>query len=970
MRRLCSIGPSRCKRGAGRPLPQAPATRGLERPQGPAGAGRWASLLRRVFTRGRWSRGRAGTGAPDSPAGIVGFHDDRADAWPGDGSRLEAVGAWLGRQVAIEAARRSGFHVLPVALIAGAAAVFALDWRPDISATILAAAVIGALALRAVAHPMLQAMLLGVAGILAGALLSLADGGATRTTIISGTATTRIAGTIFQASRDEKGRMRYLVAVTGTVRPVLSRPPERVRILVSADHAARAPGDAYYGLVRLGPPSGPAAPGSHDFAYQPFFDGVGALGFALGAPDAEPAEGLLPPPPPGFVDGLAIRLERIRGTMTRRITEAAGGGEAGAIAAALVTGERTGIPDDAETWLRGVGLAHVLSISGLHLAIVAGSALLLLRSGLALVPALALNYPVKKIAAVVALLVAALYLLLSGGNVATQRAFVMLAVMLAAVIADRPALTLRNVSIAALVVVVAAPHSVTTASFQMSFAATLSLVAGYGAIMRRRGGAKAPPAGQPLAWRLLAGAGATILGIVVSSLVAGAATAPFAAYHFHRVAPFGLVANVLTLPIFTMVVMPLGLVGSLLMPFGLDGWCFRLMGLSLDLVLWVSEWLFRILPDRGTGPISGTGVVFLTAALFAASFFASKLRYIAVPLAIAGLLTIRDTSDPPQLVVYEDGRTIAAFAGDGAIAYLARRPKRFVTDQWERSFGVSPAAVAASPAAVAPHVPPAYSPAALPTPPAEPLSPTAAASPAMAHVPLQNLASDALPPAVAMPPGSVEATSSAPAPSSQAVDGGFTTGEPTSPADSPTPQMADATSKAAVATPRATAPVAVAGSTSSRALPDRSALPCDADFCRFTTRDGLRIVWTSDYKRTGEACDGGDVAIVARAIRLEHCRSGALLVTLRTLRATGSLALYRDPATGRPILQRSIAADPPPWNRHRLAPWPEYWRKPAADEQDSAPILQRPGSRAEPPAPSMVPPTGSAAEALPGQAPQ
>lgn len=883
-------------------MPQAPATKGLERPQGPSAGGRWASLLSRAFARGRWSGGRGSSGAPGIPYDRGGFDDDRADAWPGDGSRLEAAGAWLNRQAAVEAAHRSGFHVLPVALISGAAAVFALDWRPDLLATILAAALLGALALWAAAHPMLRALLLGLAGLLAGALLSLADGGTTRTTIISGTATTRIAGTIVQASRDEKGRMRYLVAITGTVRPVLSRPPERVRILVSADHAARAPGDAYYGLVRLGPPSGPASPGSHDFAYQPFFDGIGGLGFALGAPDDGPAEGLLPPPEPGFVDSLAILLERIRGTMTRRITEAAGGGEAGAIAAALVTGERTGIPDDAETWLRGVGLAHVLSISGLHLAIVAGSALLLVRSGLALVPALALNYPVKKIAAVAALLVAALYLLLSGGNIATQRAFVMLAVMLAAVIADRPALTLRNVSIAALVVVVTAPHSVTTASFQMSFAATLSLVAGYGAIMRRRGAAKAAPSDRRLASRLLAGAGATVLGIVVSSIVAGAATAPFAAYHFHRVAPFGLVANVLTLPIFTLIVMPLGLVGSLLMPFGLDGWCFRLMGLSLDVVLWISEWLFGILPDRGTGPISGIGVVLLTAALFAASFFASRLRWVALPLAIAGLLTIRDTSDPPQLVVYEDGRTIAAFTGDGAIHHLAKRPKRFVTDQWERSFGAIPAVAA-------------------------------------------------LPPPLTQ---SLPINASLPQPAQA-------------------PQAADATSPATEPVPRRTPGVAPAALP---ATPPSSlhaiALPCDADFCRFTTRDGLRIVWTSDYKRTGEACDGGDVAIVARAIRLERCRSGALLVTLRTLRATGSLALYRDPATGLPVLQRSVPADPPPWNRHRLAPWPEYWRKPAAEKQApaGAGATPNPGLRAEAPAQSIVSSAGSAAELQSGQAGQ
>ncbi|TFF23314.1 ComEC/Rec2 family competence protein [Jiella endophytica] len=801
-----------------------------------------------------------------------------AAAWP------ERARRWFARQVEVETARRSGFHVLPVSLIAGAAAVFAVDWRPDLIATLVAAALLTLLGLRAAALPPLRAALFGLAGVLCGALLATGEAETTGTTIISGTATTRIAGTVIGASRDEKGRMRYLVAITGTTRPVLSRPPQRARILVSARHDERAPGDPFYGLVRLGPPSGPAAPGSHDFAYQPYFDGVGALGFALGAPDEAPTEGLTPPPLPNLSGRLAIGLERIRTAMTARITEAAGGGEAGAIAAALVTGERAGISDDAETWLRGVGLAHVLSISGLHLAIVAGSALLLLRGCLALFPALALNYPVKKIAALAALLVAALYLFLSGSNVATERAFVMLAVMLAAVIADRPAITLRNVSIAALVVVAVSPHAVTTASFQMSFAATLALVAGYGAFARWRGG-RPQRADRPLFQQAARLVGATILGIVASSIIAGTATAPFAAYHFHRVAPFGLVANVLTLPLFTLIIMPLGLIGSLLMPFGLDAWCFRLMGWALDLVLLISERLYELLPDRGTGPIAGSGVVLLAAALLAVAYFASQFRWIAAPLALAGLLAIRDTGAMPQLLVYEDGKTIAAFAGDGTLALLGERPKRFVTDQWERSTGVD-LMLPVSP--LAPNVP---------------LTPDGAPAPDAAGEPSEGAAAGDL----------SRADRSQAEPRLPGAD------EAAGPSES---EPRRATSAAGGRSP-VSAEISGAGQL-------RRIVPaCDTDFCRFETRDGLRIVWTSDYERTGEACDGGDVAIVARAIRLTECQSGALLVTLRTLRRTGSLAILRDGDTGRAVAVPSVAADRQAWNRHRLAPWPEYWRKPA-----------------------------------------
>ncbi|MCD2470257.1 ComEC/Rec2 family competence protein [Jiella sp. MQZ9-1] len=740
----------------------------------------------------------------------------------GDGC-LAAARRWLARQVAIETAHRSGFHVIPVALIAGMIAIFALDWRPNLAATFIAAALFVAAAVSAASRPVLKAALVALAGLLVGALVSLIDLQRTDTTIISGTVTTRIAGTVLAASRDEKGHMRYLIAIAGTARPALSRPPQRAQIVVVAHHMPKQPGDPYDGLVRLSPPSGPVAPGAHDFAFQPFFDGVGALGFALGAPDARPAHGLARPPPLQGFERLRIGLEQIRDAMTARIAATAGG-EAGAVAAALVTGNRAGISDETETWLRGIGLAHVLSISGLHLAIVAGSVLLLLRCGFALIPGLALRYPVKKIAAGAALIVAALYLLLSGGNVATQRAFVMLAVMLVAVMADRQALTLRNVSLSAIIVVLIAPHQVTTASFQMSFAATLALVAGYGDVMRWRP-RDTLQVERPHAIRLLGLVGAALLGIAASSIMAGVATAPLAAYHFHRIAPFGLVANILILPLFTLIIMPLGLLGTLLMPFGLDAWCFHLMGLAIELALAIAAWLYALMPDHGTGPIAGIGVALLAGALLSFAYFASHLRWAAAPLAILGLLTIRDTSPLPQLLVYEDGRTIAAFEPSGAIAYLAAGRPRFVADQWARDFGSGPA--------------------------------------------------------------------------------------PGDPAASP-----------------------------SRSL-RRIQPPCDDKICRFTTRDGLRVVWTSDYKRTGEACDGGDIAIVARAIRLTHCRSGAILVTLRTLRETGSLAFSRDPATGKAVEIRSVAPSIQPWNRHRLAPWPHGRGRPKASK------LRRPFRRTD-----------------------
>ncbi|UIJ73759.1 ComEC/Rec2 family competence protein [Aurantimonas sp. HBX-1] len=694
---------------------------------------------------------------------------------------------------------------MPIALIGGAGMVHGLGWRPPPLLCFSTSAVLLLIAWHIASRPLRRGVLLVVGVAMAGAGLSVADISRTATTVFSGEATVRIVGTVVARERDDRGRYRYMIDVRATDRPVLSRPPERVRILVGSRHRPIAPGETYAGLVRLRPPSGPAYPGSHDFAFQPFFDGLGAYGFSLGAPDG--VVGAAPPEPePGVIERVRTQLALVRLAMTERIQDTIGG-PAGAIAAALITGERAAIPEDAEEWLRSTGLAHVLSISGLHMAIVAGFALVLVRSLLALFPSIALRLPTRKIAAVAALAVATFYLGISGANVATQRAYVMLAVMLVAVLFDRPALTLRNLSIAAIVVVALSPHSVMTASFQMSFAATAALVGGYAALsawQRQRASAAAAPG---------RGIGRTVLialaAILATSLFAGTATAPYSAYHFHRMALFGFVANLLTMPLFSFWIMPLALIGTLLMPFGLDAWFLQLMGAGVALVLEIAHWVHDRLPDSGVGLMTETGLLLLTLAILAGSFLASGLRWLALPLAALGLALFPDRSPRPELLIFEDGKEIATLAEAGDLAFLAPKPNDFVAEQWERAF----------------------------TPD--------------------------------RPPGSG----------------------------------------------------------------DRASLPADcADgFCRFVTRGGLKVAWTDDYEKTGQACDEADVAIVARAIRLTGCRSGAVLVTLRTLRRTGSLAVATDPETGRPVVARAIPEPFVEWNRHRGAPWPEFWRKPATD---------------------------------------
>lgn len=324
------------------------------------------------------------------------------------------------------------------------------------------------------------------------------------------------------------------------------RTPERVRVALHGMAADRVPepGERTILTAHLSPPGGPVAPGGFDFARIAWFDRLGAVGYTR-----SPALRLAPPE--------GARLARARLTMSQAIQARLPGGE-GAMAAALATGDRSALRREDVEALRASNLSHLLAISGLHLGLLSGFVFAVVRLGLAAWPRLALRLPGKKIAAGAAIAAAAVYLALSGGNVATQRAFVMVACALGAVLVDRRALSFRALALAALIILAVTPESLAEAGFQMSFAATAALVAVFS------GGAARRIAGLPAAMGWLA-------ALVLSSAVAGLATAPVAAAQFNRIAEYGLLANLLAVPMMGTLVIPGAVVAALLTPFGLPG---------------------------------------------------------------------------------------------------------------------------------------------------------------------------------------------------------------------------------------------------------------------------------------------------------------------------------------------------------------------------------------------------------------
>ena len=536
----------------------------------------------------------------------------------------------------------------------------------------------GAAALR-YRRPVVSAVCTAAALLSAGALLAGWESTRAGTVILDSPVTTTIEGVVTRREAVAGSRWRYVIEVTATDRPKLKRAPVRVT-LTAPGKVPAALGETIRGRARLLPPSGPALVGLNDFAFDAYFSGTGAIGFFYGKPETvapvQPQHGTL-------YQRARLMLEDLRGKISARI-RAVLPGDTGAFAASMVTDDRRAISEETTEALRLAGLSHIIAISGLNMALAAGIFFVGIRALLSLSQELAHRYPIKKIAAAGALVTVTFYYLISGFAVSAERAYLMMAIMLTAAMIGRPAISLRNVALSAIVILVLSPSAVMGPGFQMSYAATLALVAGYSIWQRSREGGGEPQLPgflKPLSmlWKFAA-------GVFVTSLIGGLSTLLFSIEHFHRVAVWGLPANLLAMPIISIIVMPAGLAALVLMPIGLDWLPLKLMGMGLDLVIAIAKWAASLGGDVATGRIHGWLFVGLTICLIAAGILRSKLR---IASAVCGALLLATNwmlpSVPsPDLVVHEDGRLAGLIKGS-RLATTAMRPSGFIFEQWQRA---------------------------------------------------------------------------------------------------------------------------------------------------------------------------------------------------------------------------------------------------------------------------------------------
>jgi competence protein ComEC len=571
---------------------------------------------------------------------------------PGNPLRLSVVDA-------LE--HRRAFVLLPLCLIAGLVAYASLPAEPAfwVLGTVAAVLVCAAALLRhrAVTVPLLLASfslglcLLPVHGTLFGTTMLVRPA--------YGLYQVRIDAVLANAGEDRRIIVSNITSLDDS-RPV---PINRARLVVGNDPPLAA-GDFISAQLRLAPVPGPILPGAYDGQFHSYFDGIGAYGNVT--------SGLTVIAHGSSWDGFRA-VEHLRSSIAQRIDSVLSGDTA-AIAQAMTMGDQSALSDETRDVMAASGLAHIYSISGLHLSIIAGGVFWLLRLALASWPGAAVRLPVKKLAALAGITAALGYMLLAGGitNVPALRSTIMLALIFGAVLAGRRALTMRNVAIAALVIILLEPASVFRASFQLSFAAVIALIGIYE--MPRK-----PPIRGESGWgrRLWM----VIWTTAITSFIAGSATLLFSAYHFQQTAPLGVIGNVLVLPVVSLLIMPFGLLGVLAMPLGVDAPFLHVMGWGIDKMVdgavLVAGWSAGF---TGNPLLASTSLLLGLGALAWFAFVRTWWR-LAGPLVAIPVVLVLCFEPRPDILVADTTQSIAVRDSE-EFGLITGRVGSFAVDAW------------------------------------------------------------------------------------------------------------------------------------------------------------------------------------------------------------------------------------------------------------------------------------------------
>ncbi len=479
-----------------------------------------------------------------------------------------------------------------------------------------------------------------------------------------------IQGVIEEKSRTQKGFKLILQPISIDT---LSKAqlPKWVQLSIRDLPQEVGVGDAVAMKATLYPPGKPAYPGGFDFQRYFYFKQIGGMGFALPNSVGRLDANVVPTDPP-LIEALRFRItEAIRSAMSE---------PQGAVAAAFITGDTRGIPDALMDAMRASGIYHLLAVSGMNLVIVSGILFLMFRGLMALVPWIALRLHPNKWAAAFALLGSYFYLLIAGSPVSAERAFVMVCLVLGAVMLDRTVTPMRSLMLAATLILLIAPESLLNASFHLSFAATMGLVAWY-EITHEELKKRADESGWH--WRVRF----YLEGVLLTSFIAWVCTMPFIMYHFQQLSSYSLPANMIAVPIVSVVVMPALVIALFLMPFGLHGLPLWVADICLRQIAHMAQW-FASLPDAvlRVPPMQDWGILLAAAGLLWLCIWQGRIRWAGVLPILACVLAMRGFT-PPQVLIAEGGKQVIFHWQDQWIQ--ARGRSGMQVEQWQEWLGAA-----------------------------------------------------------------------------------------------------------------------------------------------------------------------------------------------------------------------------------------------------------------------------------------
>lgn len=439
-------------------------------------------------------------------------------------------------------------------------------------------------------------------------------------------------------------------------------------------------------IAKIMPPMPPVIRGGYQFDRKTFFEGIKATGYSVSR--ALPIECANTS---RWTDKLNLKIHNIRQNMVNYINQVLPKDEA-SIAAAVIAGERSGMSKQLVENYRDSGLAHFLSISGLHMSMLAGMMFLLVRWISSLCPPLIARYDTKKAAAVLAIIMSMVYLVLSGAEIPTQRAFIMTLIVLIGILCCRQAISMFTISWAAIFVLMFRPEVLIGASFQMSFAAVIALIAFYeryaGSLQKFFHGDEDKK--QSVLKKLGRGIWVYILGILISDFVASVATLPFSVYHFNQIALYTTLGNLLAGPVIGLVIMPCVLISLLCYPLGIAYMPLQAVGWGVGIVNKITAYV-AAMPNSGfwVPSLPTWGLVFIVFGGLWLCIWQEKWRvwgWLGIVVGSLSLLSVR----LPDVLISSNGKAVAVKDNQGKMVILPSRGQSFVKNVWLEKTGSLP----------------------------------------------------------------------------------------------------------------------------------------------------------------------------------------------------------------------------------------------------------------------------------------